>query len=438
MYTILVAGAGHGGLTAAAILASAGHNVTVFEKKAEHTLGHDWEDRFTFPLLAQVLGMDEDTFSTEIWRYRGDCAFISPNKEKKIPIHFTPETRQKIMWRAPILEMLIRHAKDCGVQFRFSTEVIGPIVEDGRVCGLNTAHGSVTGDLVIDAAGVFSPVRSNLPEDFGIEQSPRRGDLFYACRTYFNRLPGFPVAREPFEVFLRHNGEAGLSWCCTNDESVDVLIGRIDPLTDAQIEALQAQLRSEHPWMGTEVLHGGQRGFIPVRRPLTVMVANGYAAVGDSAFMTTPMNGMGIDLSLQAGKLLAETVLHAKGDLSAQVLWRYNREFHRRYGAVTAKNDALKCTILTLPAEGVDFLFAEEVVEASDLAGGGKDMTFDALRKKLTRGIKQPDTFLTLLNGLLRGRLVATVYKAPPRVYTREGVLAWSRRIASLDIPIEH
>ena len=43
------------------------------------------------------------------------------------------------------------------------------------------------------------------------------------------------------------------------------------------------------------MLHGGQFRVIPVRRPLTLLVGDGYAAVGDSAFMTTPMNGMGIE-----------------------------------------------------------------------------------------------------------------------------------------------
>ena len=52
MKTILIAGAGHGGLIAAAKLADAGYDVTVLEKGGEGTLGHDWEDGFSFSVLA--------------------------------------------------------------------------------------------------------------------------------------------------------------------------------------------------------------------------------------------------------------------------------------------------------------------------------------------------------------------------------------------------
>lgn len=55
---ILVAGAGHGGLAAAALLAKDGHCVTVFEKNTRGSVGYDWEDRFTFSLLSDITKKD--------------------------------------------------------------------------------------------------------------------------------------------------------------------------------------------------------------------------------------------------------------------------------------------------------------------------------------------------------------------------------------------
>lgn len=432
---ILIAGAGHGGLAAGALLAKAGHSVTVVEQDARDALGHDWEDRFTFSVLADALEIAESDLPQGIWRDRGDCTFISPDGGTHIDVHFDEAHCQRIMWRKPLLALLLAHAEDCGVQFLFGTQVTAPLLRGMRVTGLRTQAGDLTADLVIDAAGVFSPVRTKLPAAFGIEKSPRRGDLFYARRVYLDRLPDVPAPEIPFEVYLRHAGEAGLSWFCTNPDSVDVLIGRIDPLTDAQFEAHLRQFRASHPWMGTRIVHGGQSAVIPVRRPLTRMTADGYAAVGDSAFMTTPMNGMGIDLSLRAGKLLAETVLAYPG-CTAQELWEYDRAFHRLYGGETARNAGLKSALLRMPAADVEFLFASRVVESGDLAGGGSNLSAGALLGKLRRGMKQPPAFTALIDGLVRGGRAAVLYKNAPAAYAPAAIDRWSRSIAQLDLPL--
>ena len=435
MKTVLIAGAGHGGLVAGALLARNGFAVTVAEQNQREVLGHDWEDRFTFSLLCEILGIGEADLPAGCWRYRGDCAFVSPAKRKKVVVRYEKENRQRIMWRKPLIGMLLEYAENSGVRFLYGTRVLGPTVEDGRVTGLSTDAGPLSADLVIDAAGVFSPVRRNLPEAYGIEKEPRYGDLFYACRAYYDKKPGFAAPDAPFEVYLYHEGERGLSWFNTNEESCDVLIGRTDPLTEEKVAEQLAVFKESHPWLGDRVLHGGQFGVIPVRRPLTLLVGDGYAAVGDSAFMTTPMNGMGIDLSLQAGRLLAETVIRNRGaGFTADVLWAYNREFHRRYGGDAAKNEGLKNALLSLPSEGVDFLFEAEVIQASDLAGAGKNTKLSALLGKFARGMRQPKSFFTILGGLMKGAKAAGQYKNAPAAFDREAVEKWSRAIAALDV----
>ncbi len=187
MSNIMIAGAGHGGLVAGAMLAKAGHNVTVYEKLAKKDLGHDWQDRFTFSLLAEELGIAESDFPEDIWEYRGDCAFVSPAKRKRVVINYSEENRQKIMWRKPLINMLIENAEKSGVKFRFETPVLAPITEGRTVKGVKTKESSVFADLVIDAAGIFSPLRTNLPKHFLIENTPKYGDVFYAYRAYYNR-----------------------------------------------------------------------------------------------------------------------------------------------------------------------------------------------------------------------------------------------------------
>lgn len=436
MKKIIIAGAGHGGLTAGAHLAKNGYDVTVYEKRAKSELGHDWEDRFTFDLLTKITGKSLGEFPENSWRYRGDCVFVSPAKRKRVNVKYTAETRQKIMWRKPLINMLLENAENAGVKFEFGTEITKPIIEGSTVKGLETSAGAVYGDLVIDAAGAFSPVRSNLPESLGIERMPKHGDLFYAYRAYYNRDELYDIPSEPFEVYMYHEGEKGLSWFCTNEKTCDVLIGRIDKLTDEKVKEQLAIFKKDHPWLGDEIINGGSYGIIPVRRPLTLMVADGYAALGDSAFMTMPMNGMGIDLSLYAGMLLAETVIKSGGDMSKRALWNYNAEFHRLYGGDASKNEGLKNAILSLPSSGVDFLFESEVIQSGDLAGAGRNTKLSALLGKFVRGMKQPSSFFTLLGGLIKGGKASKLYKAAPQVFDESAVKAWSDKIAALDIKL--
>lgn len=423
---IIVAGAGHGGLAAAAVLAKAGYDVSVYEAKQRNELGHDWEDRFSFDLLLSAVKADK--LPDDAWRYRGDCAFVSPDFKTKVVINYTDENRQKIMWRKPLINMLLDNAEKNGVKLNFGTEVTAPKICGGRVAGLKTLVGDIESDLVIDAAGVFSPVRTKLPESFGIEKMPKRGDVFYAYRAYFNKTDS-NMPEIPFEVYLCHARELGLSWCCTNEDSVDILIGRIDPLNEKMLKHHIDNFRKAHTYIGNEILHGGNYGIIPVRRPLALMVADGYAAVGDSAFMTTPMNGMGIDLSLQAGKLLADTVIKNSGDASVETLWKYNRDFLILYGGETAKNEGLKNALLNLPGEGVDFLFESAVIQASDLSGAGKNSDIGNLLGKFARGMKNPPYFFTILNGIMKGTVSAKLFKSAPEKYDREKIIKWQNEI---------
>mgnify|MGYP004613186651 FL=1 len=423
---IIVAGAGHGGLAAAAELAKAGYDVSVYEAKKRNELGHDWEDRFSFDLLLSAVNADK--LPDSAWRYRGDCAFVSPDYKTKVVINYTDENRQKIMWRKPLINMLLDNAEKSGVKLNFETEVTAPIIRGGRVAGLKTSEGDIESDLVIDATGVLSPVRTKLPESFGIEKRPKRGDVFYAYRAYFNKTDS-NMPKIPFEVYLCHAREQGLSWCCTNEDSVDILIGRIDPLNEKLVNYHIDNFRKTHPYIGNEILHGGNYGIIPVRRPLALMVADGYAAVGDSAFMTTPMNGMGIDLSLQAGKLLADTVIKNSGDASVETLWKYNRDFLFLYGGETAKNEGLKNALLNLPGEGVDFLFESAVIQASDLSGAGKNTDIGNLLGKFARGMKNPPYFFTVLEGIMQGAFSAKLLKSAPEKYDRDKIIKWQDEV---------
>ena len=148
------------------------------------------------------------------------------------------------------------------------------------------------------------------------------------------------------------------------------------------------------------------------------------------------MNGMGIDLSLNAGKLLADTVIRNVSDFSAGALWSYNRDFHILYGGKTAKNEGLKNALLNLPGEGVDFLFKSEVIQASDLAGAGDNTDVGVLLKKFIRGMKKPQYFLKIIGGLIKGGMLAKALQSAPESYDKSDVLKWQEKTLSQTVKV--
>ncbi len=427
---IIIAGAGHGGLLCAVKLAQHDFDVLVLERNVPETLGHDWEDRFSFPLLERYLNVSEKDLPVGCFRVRGDCTFISPDKTAHIDI-FYGDRPQKIMWRQALIGLLVDRAEKAGVRFLFGETVLSPVVRENTVCGVRTDKGEYLADLVVDACGVFSPLRTRLPSAFGIEAEPKSGDLFYAYRAYFDKTKGEKPTL-PFEVYLCHEGEAGLSWLCTNENSVDILIGRIYPLSPEKVQKELDTFRREHDWVGEKILNGGSYAVLPVRKPLPLMVANGYVAVGDSAFMTTPLNGMGIDLSMQAGELLADTLLAAP-DFSAASLWQYNRLYHIRFASVL-QNLGLKNALLTMPEGYVDFLFKNGIILAADLSGEGKNKTPAILLGKFIRGMRKPKAFFAVLKGIFAGGKVASLYAKPPKTYSLPAIQKWAKKIAAYDV----
>ena len=416
---ILVAGAGHGGLAAAALLAEAGHSVTVYEKKNRNEMGYDWEDRFTFGIVESLTG---EKIPDESWRFRGDCAFVSPSYNSSVIIRYNDENRQRIMQRKPLIEMLISFAERKGVKTEFESPVT-VICDESGVKGLHTPAGDVYADLVIDSSGVFSLLRSSLPDSFLIEKKPSTGEVFYVQRAYLSKT-GDDTPDVPFEVYLCHDREPGLSWCCINDDSVDILIGRINPVSREKFDSCVENFRKIHPCIGNEYVTDVTQGTIPVRKPLPVMIAPGYAAVGDSAFMTTPMNGMGIDLSLSAGKILAQTII-SDNKCDVDTLWKYNVRFIKEYGAPTARNEGLKNALLKMADYGVDFLFENGIIQSSDLSGAGADTRFSTLMGKFIRGMRKPAYFFSLLSGLSSGSALKKQLLRIPEKYDLKQIEKW-------------
>ena len=108
---IIVAGGGHGGIAAAALLASNGFDVTVYEQKKREDMGYDWTDIFAPGALERVgLGMpDSDKFE-----YKKNMTFFGPGANTPLRQNVAENDLEIKMERRDIYDMLISHAEKRG------------------------------------------------------------------------------------------------------------------------------------------------------------------------------------------------------------------------------------------------------------------------------------------------------------------------------------
>ena len=436
---ILVAGAGHGGLAAAGILAKNGHDVTVFERAPEKDLGHDWTDIFNMRCFgAAGVPMPEEGTYHRVPDFTFHNPACTTDVTAVIPAHLT----EMGMERRDLLRHLIGFARESGVAFEFETSVEAPLVEGNRVTGLTVkdeaGRRALSAGLVIDAAGMDSPVRRQLPSSWGLTKDFRRDQYFTVFRAFYNRTDAAPLnspkghrgcGDSPFNVYFYPMNRTAIAWVAREEGYVDLLCGSFGDTTRAYAEEIRQHLLARHPEFGGEVLRGGQIAKIPVRRPVSLMVASGYAAIGDSAGMTVPIIGSGISNSIRAGRMLADTVTAAR-DCTAAALWPYQAQYMREIGAVHACLDPLKAMMLSTGPETIDFIFEKKILDAADMAKArtGQEVTF-TLPQMALRGLRGAGHLPTMLK--MAGKLSASqklkrhVLRIPSS-YSEDAVRAWA------------
>ncbi len=429
---IIVAGLGHGGIAAAALIAKQGYDVTVYEMKSEGTLGYDWTDIFA-PQALEIAGMKmppEDKYE-----YKEDMTFFNPSFTKKLQQH-VPEDKLEIkMERRDIYEHFINNAIENGVKIVYDCEVKGPIVLGNRVVGIKTEKGDFYGELVIDACGMRSPVRSNLPSSFGIDKEIGDGERICIYRAFFN-IGSDEEAEAKFKVMLFPGGVKGIGWIASEEKYTDLLIGRFEDFDMDEVERFSDFLRETNPRLGKEKLRGGQFVEIPVRQPPAIMIADGYAAIGDSAFMTVPLIGSGIANSLKAAKILSDTVAADKeGSFSAETLWKYQTGYYKVLGNGLAPLACIKLMLLTLTPEEIDFVFEKEILTddlitiGADFTGISNVMKFDPkdLANKAKQVCSDPELIKKIINCGVRIGKVSAACTMMPKKWNESRVKAWAK-----------
>ncbi len=430
---IIVAGLGHGGIATAALLARNGYKVTVYEAKKADALGYDWTDIFD-PKSLGIAGVpmpDESLFE-----YKEDMTFSGPGSQKTLLQHVPEDEREIKMERSDIYKLLVDNAVDAGVKIVYECKVKAPIMQGDRIIGIKTSKGDFYGDMVIDACGMNSPVRCNLPKELGIQGAVTRQEKITIYRAFYNKGSDVEVA-EKFKVILYAGGKPGISWIASEDEYTDVLIGRFGDFDKAEVKDFTNYLRRTNPRIGKKKLRGGQFVEIPVRHTLSVMVADGYAAIGDSAFMTVPLIGSGIANALKASRILADTIMADKnGFYSAETLWDYQVKYHKSLGGGLAPLECVRRALLDLTPQDVDYAFDKDVISADDITMSSEFTSVAELAsfdmqdmKNKVKGVAGNPRLIKVVGkaGVKLAKVIALSSKMPAD-YCRADVIKWAKK----------
>ena len=429
---IIVAGGGHGGIGTAALLAEKGYDVTVYEKNSRENMGYDWTDIFA-PDSLKDIGLDLPDES--LFEYKTDMTFYSTDERKAIYQDVPLDEREIKMERRDIYNMIIEKAEKHGVKFVYSCKIEAPIIDGTRVVGIKTDKGDIYGDLIIDACGCGSPVRMNLPKNFRIQKAPSKNEKFYVYRAFYNKVDG-AVAEDKYKVCLLPEGKTGIGWVASEEEYTDLLIGRFEPFDLEEAERTADVYRSKNPTLGTELVRGGQFVQIPVRQPLSVMVCDGYAAIGDSAFMTVPIIGSGIANSLRAAPILAKAVMDDRnGAFTAETLWQYQYNFYKKWGAGLAPLAAVKLLLTKITPQQLDYIFEKGILTWREMtitadSTSITDFVHPALDmpKRAVSIVKDKDLLKKMIKvGADIGKIMA-LCATLPKEYNKEKVKQWAEK----------
>ncbi|MBR0535513.1 MAG: NAD(P)/FAD-dependent oxidoreductase [Clostridia bacterium] len=433
---IIVAGGGHGGIATAMLLAQNGFDVEVYEQNAQDNMGYDWTDIFN-PRAFGKIGLPLPP--EEMYEYKTDMTFYSVSENTAIEQR-VPESEKEIkMERRDIYKYIISHAEKAGVKFNYGYTITGAIVQGKTVVGIRTDKGDVLGDLVIDSCGCDSALRASLPEDFGIQAKVNEYEKFFIYRAFFNRVSQEPV-KDPFKVCVFAEGKLGIGWVATEENHTDLLVGRFEQFDMEEATRTADYYRSRNASLGTQVLRGNYFASIPVRHPLSIMVANGYAAIGDSAFMTFPITGTGIANCFSAAPMLATVLIKNKDkDYTADVLWEYQREYYKKIGNGLAPVAKAKLFLTTVTPEELDYIFDNKIISSKELSVSAEKVDIDIAsyfnKETLLRGKAVLSNkalmkkFMTLAKGMLK---VVAATSTMPKEYDEHKVSEWARKYDSL------
>ena len=357
---------------------------------------------------------------------KGVMAF-SPDRQTAIPF----DGEGYMLNRQKLPEVQNERAKKRGINFEFEINLTGLLYDDSQVIGVEGIDNKTkqpfkkTSKVVIDATGITSMLRNGIKNTTKMEKKIDRQDIESTGRyiMYFEKDKDDLTEFDPDYCIIHLDQDiapGGYGWVFPKGQNkVNIGLGvektfldqrnarlkkndTVSSLIDqyvARNRAMKNAKLSEDVIDKNNAIGNFQ---VSVRRQNDCLVANGFAIVGDAAWMPKPLDAGGIGPALVAGTIIGKCVVEAieSGDVTERGLWRYNKEFINEYGYKTAGLEIFRRLIQTLTNDQIDYgmkhFLGDLDVEAiskgehPDFSMVGKIgmMIRGALNKKLADGLR--------------------------------------------------
>ncbi len=360
---VVIVGGGTAGSFTAWRLAQKGYKVIVVEEKKRGTLGAN----------VGIFHMDEIRFAQFniplpegkelIGRHETGLAW-PPDGEATKTVNYT-----FLVMELPLfIGRLQKYAEEAGADYLFDTRCEKAVLLRSRVVGVKVTKGTQTIEIlakvVVDASGVDAAVRTTLPVRLGLETEPvKPTDFLYVILQYWDDIEAKKTGAFPsgLNFYPFHKAFINPSY----GDGAIVGIGQPGRLKLA--EKVQHEFLAERFPNVKHTLVKKTWGRTPFRRPPFSLVADGFATVGDAAFMTKPFSGEGVTSGFTACQIAAETIDAAikKDDMSKTALWPLNHRYFTDQGAKFAGLFAQLPAAAELSRGDVNYLFKQDIIFSS-------------------------------------------------------------------------
>jgi digeranylgeranylglycerophospholipid reductase len=403
-YDVIIAGGGMAGLITAASIGyhSKGKaRVLVIDRNPPEQAGRKTNNGWTcgdatskrsLEYLAEHIGV---RYGPPELEHPVDGVYVySPDRQTKVLF----EGEGYLFNRKVAPQRQVNDAKKWGVEFMFGTTAERLLTEGGYITGVSgrKADGtafSLTARIVVDATGSSSTLRRFMPIESKIEKEIDPDDVVGTGRYIFEFDPAKddPAYFSPKYCIIHLDqfiAPAGYAWVFPKGEKkVNIGLGvsnsglkrrnrrfglndNLQSLIDKYVADNPVIKNPRQPAGASDSGNTKGNWQVPVRRHNDCMVANGFAVVGDAAWMPRPIDAGGISPSIYGGTILGKVVAEAleSGDVSEAGLWKYNVEYMQTHGYPMASFEVLRRYLQTVTNEQINYgmkhFLSEEDVQA--------------------------------------------------------------------------